>query len=557
MTLRELLDTLKCLDAKLTLHDGDAITVEPADVLTPAVRAALAKHQAALVALIRSRPASPSSFNSLMTAFDGLEARPSAESLQERLRILAAGVAGADPLFRELVRAEAIARLAALGVHAAARLVDAALTARLSDAGRTVPGRWLLFADPEPWPEPVDGAALLDELAHTYRRFVSLPAGGAEALALWVVFTYALEAFDVAPILALCSPLKRCGKTTTEEVTVALAKRPLAAANITVAALYRAVERFAPTLIVDEADTFLLSNLALRGVINSGHTRSTAFVVRTAGHEPRLFSTWGARMIALIGRLPATLEDRAIVLPMRRRAPGEPVDRIRRDALLRRLEPLRRRSARWAVDHLPALRAADPAVPEELNDRQADNWRPLLAIADEAGGAWPALARTAARTLAGAVVEADTAAPVRLLADLRGLFVTTTADRLATADIIRHLTALEDRSWGDHAQGQPLTPRRLAALLEGFRVKAKQIRQGPDTRKGYLRSDFTDAFHRYLPSDPKHPEHRHGAAEFAIHTERQHPPGVSGRGHPPSPEPTSDVSDVSEATDVDRGTHEG
>ena len=59
-------------------------------------------------------------------------------------------------------------------------------------------------------------------------------------------------------------------------------------------------------------------------------------MVRTVGHEPRLFSTWGARMIALIGRLPATLEDRAIVLPMRRRAPGETVERIRRDGLLRR-----------------------------------------------------------------------------------------------------------------------------------------------------------------------------------------------------------------------------
>src|SRR5713226_9568211 len=111
------------------------------------------------------------------------------------------------------------------------------------------------------------------------------------------------------------------------------------------------------------------------------------------------------------------------------------------------------RSARWVADHLPALRAADPAVPEELDDRQADNWRPLLAIADAAGSAWPALARTAAAALAVAVVEADTAAPVRLRADLRDLFATTTADRLATAAIIRHLTTLEDRPWADVAQG--------------------------------------------------------------------------------------------------------
>ncbi len=118
-------------------------------------------------------------------------------------------------------------------MRGAARLVDAALTARLSDSGRAAPGRWLLFADPDPWPEAVG-----------------------------------------------------CGKTTTEEVTAALVRRPLAATNITVAALYRTVEQFAPTLIVDEPDTFLLHNLALRGVINSGHTRATAFVVRIAGHEP-------------------------------------------------------------------------------------------------------------------------------------------------------------------------------------------------------------------------------------------------------------------------------
>jgi len=252
---------------------------------------------------------------------------------------------------------------------------------------------------------------------------------------------------------------------------------------------------------VDEADTFLLTNLGLRGIINSGHTRATAFVVRTVGHEPRLFSTWGARMIALIGRLPPTLEDRAIVLPMRRRAPGETVERIRRDGLLRRLDPLRRRAARWVADHLAALQAADPAVPDALHDRQADNWRPLLAIADAAGGGWGDRARVAARTLAGAGGEADPAAPVELLGDLQDLFAITAADKLATAAIIRHLIGLEERPWADF-EGRPLTPRHLAQLLEGFRIKAKQIRQGAATRKGYLRSDFTDTFRRYLPPVP-------------------------------------------------------
>ncbi len=511
MTLRELLETLKSLGVTLALHDGETITVEPPAMLTSAVRAALAEHHAALVALIRSGPSTPSLFDTLLTGLDGLEARPPAEVLQERLQTLADGLAGADPLVRELVRAEAIARLTTLGVRTPARLVDAALNARPSHMGIAGSGRSLVFTDPEAWPEAVDGAALLDDLAQTYRRFVSLPDGGAEALALWIVFTYALDAFDVAPILALCSPLKRCGKTTTEDLTAALAHRPLTAANITVAALYRTVEQFAPTLIVDEADTFLLTNLALRGIINSGHTRATAFVIRTAGHEPRLFSTWGARMIALIGRLPATLEDRAIVVLMRRRAPGEPVDRIRRTELRRQLDPLRRRAVRWVADHRGGLRIADPTMPEELDDRQADNWRPLLAIANEAGGAWPNHARAAARTLAGSVVEADQTAPVQLLADLRDFLATTPADKLATAAILRYLTTLEDRPWAEYAQDAPLTPRQLAKLLNGFNIQGRQIRQGSATRKGYVRSDFIDAFRRYLPSET--PNHRQGIAD--------------------------------------------
>src|SRR5207245_2046268 len=200
------------------------------------------EHHSALIALIHSRPSSTSSFDTLLTRLDGLGARPPAEVLQERLRALADGLGGADPLVRELVRAEAIARLTTLGVRSPARIVDAALNARSGQLGGVGFGRGLVFADPEPWPEAVDGAALLDDLAQTYRRFVSLPDGGAEALALWIIFTYALDVFDVAPILALCSPVKRCGKTTTEDLTAALDQRPLTTANIPDAVLYQLLQ---------------------------------------------------------------------------------------------------------------------------------------------------------------------------------------------------------------------------------------------------------------------------------------------------------------------------
>ncbi len=140
MTLRELLETLKAFGVTLALHDGDTLTAEPPDVLPPALQAALAEHHAALVALIRSGPSATSSFDTLLTGLDGLGARPPAEVLQERLRTLADGLVGADPLVRELMRAEAIARLTTLGVRTPARIVDAALNARPRLRGRPVPG---------------------------------------------------------------------------------------------------------------------------------------------------------------------------------------------------------------------------------------------------------------------------------------------------------------------------------------------------------------------------------------------------------------------------------
>src|SRR5262249_16474230 len=151
--------------------------------------------------------------------------------------------------------------------------------------------------------------------------------------------------------------------------------------NITPAALFRAVERFQPTLLVDELETFLEGHEELRGVLNGGHVRRGAKVVRTVGEdfEPRIFSVWAPKALAYIGRLPGTLEDRSIRIPMRRRAQGEVLERFRIDRL-EDFQPLRRRSTRWSQDNLPSLRISDPIVPAQLDDRAADNWRPLFAI---------------------------------------------------------------------------------------------------------------------------------------------------------------------------------
>ena len=424
---------------------------------------------------------------------------PTAEAVQAALRKLGELSSGSDPLARETLRAGALRLIKPLGWRAAA--VDAALgtTDRkaLSSEG---PGSAIALSDPEPWPEPVNGADVLGDLVRTFARHLAQPEGAATAEALWVLHAHAQEAWSVSPVLGITSASKRCGKTTLETLISALVPRPLPASNITAAALFRAVEAFRPTLLVDEADTFLTERDELRGILNSGHTRAGAKVVRTVGddHQPRLFSTWCPKVVAMIGELPDTLADRSVIIRLRRRRPDETVERLRLDRL-GGLEPLRRRCARWTSDHLDDLRDADPDVPEALHDRARDNWRPLLSIADAAGGPWPERARRAALLLSGDADADDGDVGVVLLHDLRDLFARRATDRLSSSEIVAALTQMEERPWPEWRRGHPLTMHQLARLLDPYGVRPRQMKAAGEKIRGYDLCDLADSFQRYLP----------------------------------------------------------
>jgi Protein of unknown function (DUF3631) len=156
------------------------------------------------------------------------------------------------------------------------------------------------------------------------------------------------------------------------------------ASNISASAVFRYVQDERPTLLIDEADTFIKENEEMRGVLNSGHTKTAAYVIRAVEvcgeHKAKRFSTWAPKAIATIRSLADTLEDRSIIVTMQRKKKRETVERLRRsdndDFAM-----LRRRARHWCEDNLGILTTADPAVPDTLNDRAADNWRPLLAVA--------------------------------------------------------------------------------------------------------------------------------------------------------------------------------
>jgi hypothetical protein len=274
-------------------------------------------------------------------------------------------------------------------------------------------GHW----EVEPWPEAVDIDALVLSLKRRVQRHVVLSSEAATIVALWILFAWVHETAAVhSPILLVTSPQADCGKTTLLSLVGFLVPRALLCVEISEATLFRGIELWQPTIIVDEADVILVNNEPLRSVINSGWTRG-ASVPRCIGDEriPHAFPTFCPKAIGMKGRkLPDTTLSRCITIELKRKRSDERVEHFRAidDA---GLEELRRQALRWSTDNAESLNGTEPQMPPGFDNRLGDNFRLLLAIADLAGGQWPEQAREAAQTLSGASDTASTAA--RLLAD--------------------------------------------------------------------------------------------------------------------------------------------
>ena len=441
-----------------------------------------------------------------------LETGATPEAIKSSLGILGEVAAGLEPADLVFLRRGAVDTLKdkdrlGMGHSDAIALVNTFLPKEGPDRGeaKELHGQAIALTDPDSWPDPVTGEEVLVELVRTLTRYLALSEGVATTIALWILFAHAHDAFPISPILAVTSPEKRCGKTTLLELVSSLVPCPLPSSSITAASLFRAVDQFRPTLLIDEADTFLGDRDELRGLLNSGHRRTLAVVIRTVGdqHEARAFSTWAPKVIALIGRLPDTLADRSIEVRMRRRTKDEHVERLRLDRL-DELEPLRRRIWTWAQDNQEELQMMDPSLPDRLHDRAMDNWRPLVSIAEVVGGVWPKRARKAALLLSGQDPDEEESVSTLLLGDIRKLFGS--SDRLASTQITVGLARREDRPWPEFRKGSPITVRQVARLLKRFDVKPTHMRIDGKTQRGYELADFKDAFSRYLPgSHPLHP----------------------------------------------------
>lgn len=381
------------------------------------------------------------------------------------------------------------------------------------------------------------GAGLLDETATFLRRFVVLTPAQMDALALWTAHTHAIHASDTTPYISITSPEMRCGKTLLLETLERLVHSPLQVANISDAALFRAIGKLTPTLLLDEIDAVYAPKARdreeLRGLLNAGYRRG-ASVWRMGGAnmtELQAFPVFAAKAFAGIGdRLPTTLVDRSIVIRLQRRTRDETIERVRRRIVEPQANDLRSRLSDWIASRGEVLRSLEPELPDELDDRAQDVWEPLFAIADDAGADWSARARAAALELSTGEEREEDSLTATLIRDVHTVFTETGEERLSTRSLIEHLSEIEESPWGDW-HGRAITPQALSKLLKVYRVRTMPVWVAGSKVRGYKREQFADAFLRVLGSEGGRSGRggRSGSASDAAPTTPTAPTALTGQ----------------------------
>ena len=387
------------------------------------------------------------------------------------------------------------------------RVVEAAIGKDAAD--HVAAGKGLdELVDSEIRPQVDDGAELLDDLHATLTKYVVFPSReAAAAVTLWIAATHAVNAFQHATRLVITSPAKRCGKSRLLDIIAGTCNEALISVNATVAAIFRSLgSDNPPTLIIDEADALYGSKRAaeqnedLRALLNAGFQRDRP-ALRCVGPQqtPTEFATFAMCALAGIGRMPDTITDRAVNVEMRRRANGERVAQFRARRDKPHLEQLRQRISAWALTNLDELTAAEPEMPVE--DRAADTWEPLVAVAEVAGRDWPRLARAACKALVAGADEADeeSSLPTQLLSDVKRIFAEAKVPFLTTAELIEALHRVEESPWRDF----DLNARKLSARLRPFGIRPGH--NDAKTARGYRLDALQDAFTRYLRPEASNP----------------------------------------------------
>lgn len=356
------------------------------------------------------------------------------------------------------------------------------------------------------------GWAVLRDVEKFLSRFVVYP-GDHERVAhvLWIAHTWFMDAWESTPRIAFLSPEPGSGKSRALEVTEPLVPRPVHAVNATPAYLFRKVSdpEGAPTILFDEIDTIFgpkaKDNEELRGLLNAGHRKGAMAgrcVIKGKEVMTEELPAYSAVALAGLDDLPDTIMTRSVVIRMRRRAPGEVVEPWRLRTCGPDADLLGERLREWAQSVEYRIGSTWPEMPEGVEDRNADVWEALLAVADAAGGLWPDRARRAALAMVAKSRGRSLTIGVMLLRDLRQVFTEKGLDRIASEELLDELVLLDESPWGD-IRGKALDARGLSRRLAKYGVGPKALRTATGVVKGYeVAGALADAWERYLPPLP-------------------------------------------------------
>jgi len=353
-------------------------------------------------------------------------------------------------------------------------------------------------------------ATILDEIHAFLRRFISFTSDTQPVvIALWVVHTWFIEEFEFTPYLHILSPTKQCGKSRLLDCLALLVRNVWRAVSMSVAALFRTIEKDQPTLLMDEVDAVFIKgnddgNEDLRAMLNAGFERGSK-VRRCVGpnFDVKDFAVFCPKALAGIGKVPDTVSDRCIPIHLVRKKKAERVQRFRKREVNVELLVANLRWHAQKGEVIETLRNGRAEL-NEISDRQNDIAEPLIVIADIAGGDWPAKARRSVIELCTAEEEENV--NIRLLADIRIVFEERAADRISTDDLLHALVALDTDApwpswWGSDLQHDNLRgpAQKLRRRLKQFDLSSKTIRM-PDeaTARGYMRAEFEPVWERYL-----------------------------------------------------------
>jgi hypothetical protein len=356
----------------------------------------------------------------------------------------------------------------------------------------------------EPWPEPIVPAELAQRLLDRWKKHLITTDANLWTLVLWETTTYFVDHLSLMPILGLVSAVKRCGKTTTLQVLRRTVWKSLLAASVSPAATFRTIEKYEPCFLIDEFDAFLSQNEEFRGILNTCHTRGIVHVrCNPTTLEPEGFNAFCPVALALIGDLPSTVEDRAILIRLERKQVSEKVVPVRRVPSEEFLED-RRQLRRFVADYAKEFLAAVPVLPSLQNDRALENWEPLAQVAQIFGGLWPKRAFLAAKLLTPSdsdeqSFEIQLLFYLRLVFQEKALFTQGREEEIFyTGDILSRLNLEKEAPWADRKQFPlGLTYQKMVpALRKKFRVRT--IKNETTKLHGYCWKDLVEIFKRYL-----------------------------------------------------------